>query len=173
MNKRIIVITLVLVLLLLSLPLMDLSRYLIGVPESVSDDDKVMASDGYGEGPHTISVGPLKAFSMVDQKERAVKYVRVKAVTPDGDVYVERTDIEGNAYFLEMPFEEFPDGTVYSIRSFTFTDPTWTHGEEIPLLENDHREFLTFGSIVYLIPILIFIFLFLLTRIRMKKKDSD
>jgi len=167
MKRRIAIITLILVLFLLMFPLLDMSRFLIGLPENGSDDSGVSASDGYGEGPYNITIGPFKAYSHIDQHERAVKYVRLRVETPEGDVYIERTDQEGYAYFLEMPFEEFPNGSIYSVRSFTFTDPAWEHGEEIPVLENDYWEYVTFSSIVYLIPIVIFCMLFLITRIRL------
>ena len=119
---------------------------------------------------HTIIYGPFMAYSSIDQRDRPVKYVRVKAVTPDGDVFVKRTDVEGFAIFEEMPFEEFPNGTNFSARAFTYTDPAWEYGEDIPMLENDHWEFVTFSSIIYITPLIIFIFLFLLSHIRSRAR---
>lgn len=129
----------------------------------------VNAEPEVGSDEDIIIYGPFKAFSWIDQKDRPVKYVRVKAVTPEGDTYIERTDVEGYAIFEEMPFEEFPNGTKFTARAFTYTDPAWLYGEEIPKLENDYWEFVTFGSIVHLSPILIFIFLFVLARFRIKR----
>ena len=121
-------------------------------------------------GNHTIVYGPFMAYSSIDQRDRPVKYVRVKAVTPDGDVFIKRTDVEGFAIFEEMPFKEFPNGTNFSARAFTYTDPAWEYGEDIPMLENDYWEFVTFSSIIYITPLIIFIFLFLLSHIRSRAR---
>ncbi len=143
------------------------------ISDAHSSQDNLLPSVDAGSemrsDDNIIIYGPFEAFSWIDQKDRPVKYVRVKAVTPDGDTYIERTDVEGNAIFEEMPFKEFPNGTKFTARAFTYNDPAWLYGEEIPELENDYWEFVTFGSIVHLSPILIFIFLFILARFRINK----